>query len=207
MTNINSDSFNPKCYYVFDFDDTIIHSNSKILVRDSITKEIKLKISPAQHLDYIVEENEYLDFSEFDGIPTEDFIKKNIRLNKFIFRIYQDAIETFGNDRVSICSARIDPNPIRMIIETLTELKGVNIAAIGSHDVKTNATVINAQRKRDYIDKQIIEPFLINDLSKKEYSRLVIYFYDDLELNIQTVNELNTKYHNNLIKVICEQTK
>ncbi len=198
-------------YYVFDFDDTIIFSNLKIKIRDETTKEILNEFTPKQYSHYILNSNEIADFSDFDKDIPENLSRVDINslftINKPILRIMKDAVEQFGFDYVSVCTARINAKPVIRIIETLTELRGIKVAAVGSHDVKTNINVTNAQNKKQYIEDSIIIPFLTNNKNhNNDETSLCVCFYDDNDLNLQVVNELNSKYKKEIIRVRCIKT-
>jgi len=190
------------CVYVFDFDDTLIKSKTSFIkVRSKADDSILLKLTPKQYTYYTVSsETEYLDFKDFDQDQIPDF--DSLELNKPMVHIFNQAIEAVGKQNVHICSARVNPEPIRMVLNTLLKQEGVNIAAIGKHDLTMNPTQGNAIRKKDYI-KQIIDGvILVKKKKSDDLSKLIVYFYDDNLYNLEEVYSLNNN-QSSYYKVVC----
>jgi hypothetical protein len=152
---------------VFDFDDTLVRTNSKV----HITKKIdgrKITLTPAEYAKYIPDEGDVPDFSDFVS-PI-----KNAQELKQYTDIMRKALNSDDRDRRTVVlTARANP---KVVYDFLMKLGiRVPVVAVGSSD---------PMKKADWIEQQIADGF--ND----------IYFLDDSIKNIQAVDTLKAKYPN-----------
>jgi hypothetical protein len=148
--------------YIFDFDDTLVKSNCKVIVRNPRAPDLEL--TSAEYAIYRKRPGDEFDFSQFERIPNPKFIRKNIRT---MLHAYQDG----GPKSVAILTAR-SPAAQRAIRNFLNKLgmMGVEIITTGSSDPLAKAS---------QIERWIID----NDLDSVE-------FYDDSEKNINAVEDI-----------------
>ena len=161
--------------YVFDFDDTLVTDTATVYVKTPSGESIPL--TNHEFHNYKVKEGETLDFREFDDVTAPSVHKSIMSLLKRHL------------DNSVILTARTKTGPIKKYMNGL----GVHvpqIIAVGSRDEDQNSVIINAMRKRDWIDKAI----QVRDLKYVE-------FWDDNEHNVENVESLQKKYPD--VKIIC----
>jgi len=180
QTEIKENNKRQECIYVFDFDDTLVFSQSFIYIFQNENGEEKLvqSLTPNEYYEYDVQPNQRVDYSEFDGDKIPE--ARHVKINKVISKILLEAIEKFGKESVCICSARINPRPIQNIIETHLGLSDIKVDAVGYQGSGINSTPINAIRKRDYIKELVLR-----------VQPETVYFYDDNMHNLLAVQSLN----------------
>jgi len=160
-----SESLNEGKLRVFDFDDTLVHTNSKIHVIKKITGD-KITMNPAQYAVYQPDEGDIFDFSEFSG-P----IKSAKEFTKYT-SIMRSMLNADGADRkVVVLTARADGKSVQDYLKTIGIQ--VPVIAVGSSD---------PYKKSEWIEDQIAQGY--DD----------VYFLDDSPKNIAAVNTLKTKY-------------
>jgi hypothetical protein len=153
--------------YIFDFDDTLVEDQASIyLVRSDGQKQV---ITPSDFHNIDLKDGESVDVTEFDAV-TDPVIHDEL-MDILAAHQYQSVILT----------ARNEAEPIRKFLATI----GINIDvfAVGVKDPTREAIHINAQRKREWIEKAIKE----RDL---EY----VEFWDDNVFNIKEAESLRKKY-------------
>lgn len=166
----------PGALYVFDFDDTLVTDTATVYVVKNKDGS-KTPLTVLEFHNYLVKKGETLDFSEFEKI-TKPVIHRNI-LKELLRHLENSCILT----------ARSKTDPIKDYLEGLG-LYVPEIIAVGDRQTKADSIQINAERKRDWIDKAI-------------QSRGLTYveFWDDNEHNIDNVWSLQKKYPN--VKIVC----
>ena len=173
-----------KTLMAFDFDNTLVVSDSKVIVNhaDGSTTEL----SSHEYPKYRQQPGDELDFSEFETVKNPQRIEKYIRL-------LQAAIRSPNID-VVITTARGNPRPIAEYLRTLGIETGVRIKALGSG--KPSAKLL----------------YLKNKIQKGGYGDLA--FFDDSEDNVRVVGalrqqfpELNVNVHSHLVPPEEYQTK
>lgn len=150
---------------VFDFDDTLVKTDSLV----GVTKAdgTKFKLSPGEYAVYIAEPDDIFDYNDFwDEL-------KNPREIKWVASILKDVYSKYGPEGAVILTARANYKPIRKFLNDLG-LQDVFVVALASAD---------PQDKADYIERRIIE----DDLEFVE-------FFDDSPANIKAVAELQNVY-------------
>lgn len=133
MVNLIESTSRP--LYIFDFDDTLAETHSRVWVVNPTTG--RHAITPAQYAVYEPDPADTFDFSEF-----EELIKPE-ELPKYVQRL-KSAIKS-GQD-VSIVTARSSTKPVAQFLQQIGVNKGVKIATVGSSD---------PQKKLDYIEQKI----------------------------------------------------
>lgn len=152
---------------VFDFDDTLVQTNSKIHVIKRITGK-KITMTPAEYAVYQPDEGDVFDFSEFDG-P----IKSGTELKKYTSIMKRMLSAPTDDRKVVVLTARGNGDAVSEYLQTI----GIQapVIAVNSSDPLMKSGWIEQQIAQGYDD---------------------IYFIDDSPKNIAAVDQLKTKYPN-----------
>ena len=129
--------------HIFDFDDTLVKSDAKVVVThkdgsvDELTSSMFAKYSPKP--------GDKFDYSDFEKYP------KSAELIPFTFEKFQDAIRKDGNDSVVILTARANPTPV---IEFLKDsgITGITVEAVGDSNPMAKARYVMGRIKADDVD-------------------------------------------------------
>jgi len=149
---------------VFDFDDTLVTTNSKIYV--TTKQDRTFSLTPAQFAVYEPKDGDSFDYSEFDALISPQSIKQ---YNDVLKRM----INASGDRKIVILTARSSIKPVAQYLKTIGITSGIKMIGLASGDPK---------RKAAYIEKMINNGY--DD----------IYFVDDSQKNIDAVNVLKSKY-------------
>ena len=151
--------------HVFDFDDTLVKTKSKIYLtsRDEVGNEVKRSLTPREYAQYKRQHGDVFDYSDFeDVIEPEPIQPMMLNLRK--------SIQNLGINNVFILTARSNPMPIRMFLNT-QGIPEIRIFAIGTSAPEAKANVIK---------KEIMSRNNINGVT----------FYDDVAKNAAAVRAL-----------------
>jgi len=149
---------------VLDFDDTLVTTNSKIMLSRNGKKSIEL--TPAQYAMYTPKRGDVFDYSQFDKLVDPRPIKR-------FTRILHKAIDHPNVDKVVILTARGASRPVATFLSRVGIKRGVKIVALGDSD---------PEKKKNYIETQI----------QKGFTKIL--FVDDSPKNIAAVKQLQTQY-------------
>ena len=153
-----------KSLFVTDFDDTLVHTDSRIAVVDKDGK--KNILSPAEYAEYEKKPGDTFDYSEFEQLTNPRPIKRFVDLLKKILKEKKA-------DKVVVLTARGHTKPIAKFLKSQGIESGIVVAALGDSD---------PIEKAKYIEKHI----------KDGYKRIV--FIDDAPKNVKAVDTLKDKY-------------
>ena len=153
-----------KTLYVTDFDDTLVHTDARVILIDKDGK--RRELSPAEYASYEKQDGDTFDFSEFEQL-------KNARPIKKYLGLLQRVLAEKRADKVVVLTARGHTKPIAQFLRDNGITSGVAIAALGSSDPMAKAR---------YIEKHI----------KDGYTRIA--FVDDAPKNVKAVKTLIDKY-------------
>ena len=153
-----------KTLYVTDFDDTLVHTDARVILIDKDGK--RRELSPAEYASYEKQDGDTFDFSEFEQL-------KNARPIKKYLGLLQRVLAEKRADKVVVLTARGHTKPIAQFLKDNGITSGVAIAALGSSDPMAKAR---------YIEKHI----------KDGYTRIA--FVDDAPKNVKAVKTLIDKY-------------
>ena len=92
--------------HIFDFDDTLVRSDSKVRVKDSQGNEREM--SSEEYASYREDPDDQLDFSDFDSYP------RNPEIIEPVFAHLRAAIALDGPENTVILTARSNPEPVRL---------------------------------------------------------------------------------------------
>ena len=150
---------------VFDFDDTIATTKSKVILTDRNGNMSKL--TPAEFAIYREQPGDNLDFSEFDRVISPQEIKS---VTNILRKLYTAA----GRRRITVLTARtgVAANDIKQFLQTIG-INNIEVVGVGSSD---------PQAKADWIEGKIQQGY--ND----------VFFIDDARPNVMAVKKLAVRY-------------
>ena len=119
---------------VFDFDDTLVKSNSRIHVTN---KGKRKTLTTGEYAIYKAKSGDEFDFSDFDKVIQPKKIKA-------MFRVFKNIYKASGNRRLTILTARAAYKPVRQFFKDIGY--DVYVVALSSS---------NPKDKSDWIEKQI----------------------------------------------------
>ena len=126
---------------VFDFDDTLVKSNSKVfLVRNGKRKDM----TPGEFAIYKKKPGDEFDFSEFDRVIEPKQIKA-------MFKVFKNIYKASGSRRLTILTARAEYKPVRKFLKDVG-FTDVYVVALGDANPQKKADWIESQIKKGYDD-------------------------------------------------------
>ena len=129
--------------HVFDFDDTLVHSDSNVrIVHGDGTKS---SLSSQQYATYDEQPDDIMDFSDFEKYPSNPSIIDSV------FSELERAIIKDGLSSVVILTARSNPEPVRLFLED-NGISGLEIHATGSSDPRKKAEYVLQKIKSEDLD-------------------------------------------------------
>ena len=158
---------------VFDFDDTLVKSNSEVYV----TNNGKTKtLTPGEFAIYKLKSGDEFDFSDFDKVIQPKKIKS-------MFRVFKNIYRASGSRRLTILTARTAYKPVRQFFKE-SGYNDVFIVALGDN---------NPQKKSDWIQSQIQKGYndiLFLDDSPKNVKAVIKLKtkYPDIKMDARIVN-------------------
>jgi phosphoglycolate phosphatase-like HAD superfamily hydrolase len=126
---------------VFDFDDTLVKSNSKVYV---INKGKKKTLTPGQFAIYNKRAGDEFDFSDFDKVIEPKQIKS-------MFKVFNNIYKASGNRRLTILTARAAYKPVRKFLKDVG-FSNVYVVALGDSNPQKKADWIQSQIQKGYND-------------------------------------------------------
>lgn len=133
--------------YIFDFDDTLVDSDSEIRVTHF--DKTSTTMSSDEYAKYSEQEGDVYDFSDFDAYP------RNAEIIKPVFAELKSAIKSAGTGNVVILTARSNPSPVRLFLKN-NKIPDISVIAVGSSDPKSKARYILQRIKLDNHDEVIV---------------------------------------------------
>ncbi len=135
---------------VFDFDDTLVQTNSHIYIKHNDGKESKL--TPGEYAVYEPKDGDKFDFSDFEKVKQPQEIKGVTRLLKNIVRV--------GGSEIVILTARAAYKPIKKYLSDIG-LDNIYVVALADANPQKKAEWIE-----DKIKKGVKDVFFIDDSHK-----------------------------------------
>lgn len=149
---------------VFDFDDTIAVSKSRVKVTHA-NGQVKM-MTPGEYAVYDKKDGDSFDYGEFKKIIEPKEIKA-------ITKILRNFYNAGGGRKLTILTARGVSEPIKQFMKTIG-INNIEVIALDDSD---------PQKKADWIEDKIVNHGY-ND----------VFFMDDSEKNVRAVSYLKTKY-------------
>ena len=135
--------------HVFDFDDTLVSSDSMIrITHEDGSEEV---LSSEEYAKYREQPGDQFDFSDFDAYPP------NAQIIEEVFAELRAAIALDGPTSVVILTARSNPEPVRQFLED-SNIQGIEIHTTGSANPMTKARyVLGRLKNEDFDEVEIFE--------------------------------------------------
>ena len=126
---------------VFDFDDTLVKSNSKVYV---MNKGKRKTLTPGEFAIYKKKSGDEFDFSDFDKVIEPKQIKS-------MFKVFNNIYKASGNRRLTILTARAAYKPVRKFLKDVG-FNDVYVVALGDSNPQKKADWIQSQIQKGYND-------------------------------------------------------
>ena len=126
---------------VFDFDDTLVKSNSKVYV---VNRGKKKTLTPGEFAIYKKKSGDEFDFSDFDKVIEPKQIKS-------MFRVFNNIYKASGSRRLTILTARAAYKPVRKFLKDVG-FNDVYVVALGDSNPQKKADWIKSQIQKGYND-------------------------------------------------------
>jgi len=127
---------------IFDFDDTLVSSNSRIKVTNKLGKTFYL--TPGEYAVYDKKDGDVMDYSEFERLIEPKEIKAMTKVLRNFYR-------AMGGRRMTILTARGNKTPLAKFLKTIG-ISNIEIVALGDSDPQKKADWIEARVKEGYND-------------------------------------------------------
>ena len=135
--------------HIFDFDDTLVRSDSKIRISHADGTESTL--SSEDYAKYTEKKDDEFDFSDFDEYPA------NPQIIDEVFAELRASIALDGPQSVVILTARSNPEPVRQFLSD-NNISGVEINATGSANSMVKARyVLDRLKNEDFDEVRVFE--------------------------------------------------
>lgn len=144
---------------VFDFDDTLVRTDSYVYVTHKSGS--KTKLTPGEFAVYKPKKYDVFDFSDFHYV-------KNPQEIKAITEVLRRMLKAAGDRKVYILTARSAAKPITKYLRDIG-VRGVEVIALGDGNPEKKADWIEARVKEDGYDH--------------------VFFIDDSEPNVKAVRK------------------
>ena len=126
---------------VFDFDYTLVKSNSKVYV---VNRGKKKTLTPGEFAIYKKKSGDEFDFSDFDKVIEPKQIKS-------MFRVFNNIYKASGSRRLTILTARAAYKPVRKFLKDVG-FNDVYVVALGDSNPQKKADWIQSQIQKGYND-------------------------------------------------------
>ena len=126
---------------VFDFDDTLVKSNSKVYV---MNKGKRKTLTPGEFAIYKKKSGDEFDFSDFDKVIEPKQIKS-------MFRVFNNIYKASGSRRLTILTARAAYKPVRKFLKDVG-FNDVYVVALGDSNPQKKADWVQSQIQKGYDD-------------------------------------------------------
>ena len=126
---------------VFDFDDTLVKSNSKVFL---IRKGKKKEMTPGEFAIYKQKPGDEFDFSEFDKVIEPKQIKS-------MFKVFKNIYKASGSRRLTILTARASYKPVRQFLKDVG-YNDVYVVALGDANPQKKSNWVKSQIEKGYDD-------------------------------------------------------
>jgi FMN phosphatase YigB (HAD superfamily) len=158
---------------IFDFDDTLVKTNSFIYVTHR--NGMKSKLTPGQYAKYDARDGDEFDFKDFQQVTRPELIKGYVELLRRM-------VSSGGSREVYILTARAAERPVSQFIKDLG-INGVKVIALGDNNPEKKADWIEDRVKEGYDDV-----FFVDDSEKNIAAvRKRLKDYPNIKQKIQQV--------------------
>ena len=130
--------------HIFDFDDTLVRSESYIhIIHADGTEE---SLSSEEYAKYVEQPGDIFDYSDFDAYPL------NAQIIEEVFAELRAAIALDGPGSVVVLTARSNPAPVRQFLDD-NKISGIEIKATGSSNPHSKAKFVLDKLGNEDIDE------------------------------------------------------
>lgn len=153
---------------IFDFDDTLTFTGSKIYIRDKDDGSLKKILTSGEYAKFDkakLGDKYYFDFSDFSKLIEP-------RKIDWTLNILRKVVEKHGPSGVAILTARGHKEPVEEFLEMEGFPPGIEITALGDS---------NPLKKAEWVAEKI-----------KDYGLRRVDFFDDSDENVKKVKELES---------------
>jgi hypothetical protein len=158
---------------VFDFDDTLVKTNSNIYIKHKDGKNSTL--TPGEYAIYEPKEGDEFDFSDFQKVSQPQEIKGITKLLKKI-------VNSEGERKIVILTARSAYKPVKDYLKDIG-LPGIYVVALGDSDPEKKADWIEDKIKKGYDDIFFIDDSHKNVLAVGKLKQK----YPNIKVRVQQV--------------------
>ena len=151
--------------FVFDFDDTLVKTDCKVLVRSDFDNSIVRRLTPAEYNSHELQNNCYYDFSEFSEVLEPKAL--------FVMHLLKEVHAE--NHTIIILTAR--QSPAADAIKTYLESEGVT-----AHEI---CCVGDAGEKIEIEKAKVLNRLMLTHDK--------VFFYDDHHANVEEAKKLGVK--------------
>jgi len=157
---------------VFDFDDTLVKSNSRIHVTN---KGKRKTLTTGEYAIYKAKPGDEFDFTDFSKVIEPKKIKA-------MFRVFKNIYKASGNRRLTILTARAAYKPVRQFFKDIGY--DVYVVALSSSNPKDKSDWIEKQIKGGYDDVLFFDDSRKNIEAVKKLEKQ----YPDIKMVTRLVN-------------------
>ena len=151
-----------KVLHIFDFDDTLVSSDSNVVINHGDGTQSVL--SSDEYATYDEQPGDDLDFSDFDKYP------ENAEIIEEVFEELFSAINRDGVESVVILTARENPIPVRDFLSD-NGIKNIEVHAVGSSNPRDKASYVIERIKEENIG--LVRVFEDNARNLREIRKVV----------------------------------
>jgi hypothetical protein len=156
---------------IFDFDDTLVKTNSFIYIKHKDGR--KSKLTPGEYAVYEPKVGDEFDFSDFDKVSQPKELRQTTKILKRF-------VQSEGERKIVILTARSAYKPVKDYLRDIG-FDGIYVVALGDADPQKKADWIEDKIKTGYTDVFFIDDShknvkAVSDLKKK---------YPDVKFKIQ----------------------
>lgn len=166
-----------KVLHIFDFDDTLIHSDANVRIKHADGSSSTL--TSDEYATYDEQPDDEMDFSDFDSYP------ENAVLIDDVFKELESAISSDGTGSVVVLTARANATPVKQFLSD-QGINGIDVVAVGSSDPRLKAQYVISRVRDGEID--LVRVFEDNARNIREIRKVV---RKDGETKLQTHRIVN----------------
>lgn len=151
-----------KVLHIFDFDDTLVSSDSSVVINHGDGS--KSVLSSDEYATYDEMPDDELDFSDFDRYP------HNAEIIDDVFKELAAAISKDGLSSVVILTARENPVPVKSFLAD-SGIENIEVHAVGSSDPREKANYVISRVKEE--DIRLVRVFEDNARNIREIRKVI----------------------------------
>jgi len=159
---------------VFDFDDTLVKTDSKVYVTHANGE--KLTLTPGEFAVYEAQEGDVFDYSDFEKLINPKQIRKVLNIMKRI-------VSKRGPEGAIMLTARANPEPVTEFLNK-NNLYGIEVIALGSADPLAKADHIARRIEKDNLTHL---EFFDDSLKNVKAVEALVDVYPDVDFKVRHI--------------------